>query len=114
MKTEVDFLSDFTLRLHILFIRIVKSESEKFRYKKYKECERDLAVALYRDNENKRMQDHLDTCTKCKCTRYCVHNCRIQYRGKEEVIASIIKESLNRDARVIYVTQDRSPVRRLG
>ena len=95
MKTEVDFLSDFTLRLHVLFIRIVKSESEKFRYMKYKECERDLAVALYKDNENKRMQDHLDTCTKCKCTRCCVHNCRIQYRGKGEVIGSIIKESLN-------------------
>ena len=51
MKTEVDFLSDFTLRLHVLFICIVKSESEKFQYKKYKECERNLAVALYRDKE---------------------------------------------------------------
>ena len=80
----------------------------------YKECERDRKVALYRDNENKRIQDHLDTCTSCKCTQCCVYNCRIQYRRKEEVIASNIKESLNRDARVIYVTQDRSPVPRLG
>ena len=51
MKTEVDFLSDFTLQLHVLFIRIVKSESEKFRYMEYKECERDRKVALYRDKE---------------------------------------------------------------
>ena len=49
MKTEVDFLSDFTLQLHVLFIHIVKSESEKFRYMEYKECERDRKVALYRD-----------------------------------------------------------------
>ena len=49
MKTEVDFLSDFTLQLHVLFIRIVKSELEKFQYMKYKECECDLVVALYRD-----------------------------------------------------------------
>ena len=75
IKTEVDFLSDFTLQLHILFICIVKSELEKFRYMEYKECERDHKVALYRDKENKRMQDHLDTCTKCKCTQCCVHNC---------------------------------------
>ena len=110
MKTKVDFLSDFTLWLHVLFICIVKSESEKFRYMKYKECECDRKVALYRDKENKRMQDHLDTCTSCKCTRCCIHNCRIQYCGKEEVIASNIKESLNQDARVIYIMQDRSPV----
>ena len=62
MKTKVDFLSDFTLWLHVLFICIVKSESEKFRYMKYKECECDRKVALYRDKgkqENAGLLGHL-------------------------------------------------------
>ena len=49
MKTEVDFLSDFTLQLHVLFIRIVKSEIGEVSVHEYKECERDRKVALYRD-----------------------------------------------------------------
>ena len=68
IKTEVDFLSDFTLQLHVLFIRIVKSEIGEVSVHEYKECERDRKVALYRDKENKRIQDHLDTYTKYKCT----------------------------------------------
>ena len=46
MKTEVDFLSDFTLQLHVLFIRIVKSEIGEVSVHEYKECERDRKVAL--------------------------------------------------------------------
>ena len=49
IKTEVDFLSDFTLQLHVLFIRIVKSEIGEVSVHEYKECERDRKVALYRD-----------------------------------------------------------------
>ena len=30
MKTEVDFLSDFTLQLHVLFIRIVSQSRRSF------------------------------------------------------------------------------------
>ena len=62
IKTEVDFLSDFTLQLHILFIYIVKSELEKFWYMKYKEYECDCKVALYRDKEkqeNAGLVEHL-------------------------------------------------------
>ena len=59
IKTKVDFLSDFTLQLHVLFIRIVKSESEKFWYMEYKECERDRKVALYRDKEKQENTESL-------------------------------------------------------